>query len=163
MIYIGIDNGVTGTIAVLGEDASAFIETPVFSCLNYQKSKARNVSRIDTAGLQQWLSAYDPASVRVAIERPMINITRFQASVSAARALEATLIVLERLRFGYEYLDSKMWQKELLPAGIKGAPNLKKASKEVGLRLFPIHSDLIKKHGDADALLIAEWLRRRGT
>lgn len=162
MTYIGLDNGVTGSIAILDGDTSAFLETPVFESLGYQKSKVRHINRIDTAKLEELFSKYDPMSTRVVIERPMINAMRFQSSISAARSLEATLIVLERLHLGYEYLDSGAWQKALLPAGIKGAPNLKKASKDVGIRMFPIHADIIKKHGDADALLIAEWARRRG-
>lgn len=161
MTYIGIDNGVTGTIAILDGDTTTFLETPVFECLGYQKSKVRHINRIDTVELEKLLSPFNSASTRVVIERPMINAMRFQASISAARSIEATLIVLERLKLGYEYIDSGAWQKALLPAGLKGAPALKKASKEVGIRMFPVHEELIRKHGDADALLIAEWARRR--
>ena len=162
MTYIGIDNGVTGTIAILDGDTTIFVETPVFETLGYQKSKVRHINRVDVPSLKKLLEQYNPLTTRVVIERPMINVMRFQASISAARSLEATLIVLESLRFGYEYVDSGHWQKVLLPAGGKGAPNLKKASKEIGLRMFPMHEETIKKHGDADALLIAEWARRRG-
>lgn len=162
MTYIGIDNGVTGSIGILDGDTSIFIETPVFKTLGYQKSKVRHINRIDVPALTKILSQYDPRTTRVLIERPMINVTRFQASISAARSLEATLIVLESLCFGYEYVDSGHWQKVLLPAGVKGAPKLKKASKDVGLRMFPMHAEIINEHGDADALLIAEWARRRG-
>ena len=162
MTFVGIDNGVTGTIAILDGDKSIFMETPVFETLGYQKSKVRHINRIDTVALKKLLGECDPNTTRVVIERPMINAMRFQASISAARAIEATLIVLEELGLGYEYLDSGAWQKALLPAGIKGAVNLKKASKDVGLRMFPMHADTIKKHGDADAILIAEWARRRG-
>lgn len=162
MTYIGIDNGVTGTIAILDGDTTVFVETPVFKTLGYQKSKVHHINRVDVPALKKLLEQYNPLTTRVVIERPMINVMRFQASISAARSLEATLIVLESLRFGYEYVDSGHWQKVLLPAGVKGAPNLKKASKEVGLRMFPMYEEIIKKHGDADALLIAEWARRRG-
>ena len=162
MTFIGIDNGTTGTIAILDGDTTIFVETPVFETLGYQKSKVRHINRVDVPALKKLLEQYNPLTTRVVIERPMINVMRFQASISAARSLEATLIVLEALRFGYEYVDSGHWQKALLPAGVKGAPNLKKASKEIGLRMFPMHEEIIKKHGDADALLIAEWARRRG-
>jgi hypothetical protein len=85
----------------------------------------------------------------------MINSTRFNASLSAVRALEATLIALEQFQFRYEYIDSKEWQKLLLPKNIKGSDELKKASLDIGKRMFP---DLdIKK--DADGLLIAEYMR----
>lgn len=162
MTFIGIDNGSTGTVAVLDGDTSIFVETPTTYMLNYQKSKVRHINRIDVPALKKLLEPYDPLSTRVVIERPMINNFRFQASIAAARSLEATLIVLESLHFGYEYVDSGHWQKVLLPAGVKGSVKLKAASKEVGLRMFPMHADLIKKHGDADAILIAEWARRRG-
>jgi hypothetical protein len=67
------------------------------------------------------------------------------------------LIALEESQWAYEYIDSKEWQKSLLPKGLKGSEELKKASLDVGKRLFP--SLDIKK--DADGLLIAEYLRRK--
>jgi hypothetical protein len=77
--------------------------------------------------------------------------------LSAVRALEATLIAVEQHQFRYEYIDSKEWQKELLPKNIKGSDELKSASLDVGKRMFPELN--IKK--DADGLLIAEYLRRK--
>jgi hypothetical protein len=72
------------------------------------------------------------------------------------RALEATLIALEEMEWPYSYIDSKEWQKVMLPSGLKGSDLLKKASLDVGKRLFPTLN--IKK--DADGLLIAEYMRR---
>jgi len=48
----------------------------------------------------------------------------------------------------------------LLPQGIKG-DELKVASKDIGCRLFPEHTELIVKHKDADGILIAEYCRRK--
>jgi hypothetical protein len=94
------------------------------------------------------------------MERPCVNPGRFTTTLSAMRAFEATTIVIENLGLTVqETIDSKRWQHKLLP-GIKGSPNLKKASMELGIELFPQHKDLIIKHKDADALLIAEWARR---
>jgi hypothetical protein len=45
----------------------------------------------------------------------------------------------------------------LLPKGIKGSDELKKASLDVGVRLFPKLP--LKK--DADGILIAEYMRRK--
>jgi hypothetical protein len=90
----------------------------------------------------------------------MINPGRFKASISAVRCLEAMLIGLELYEIPYQYCDSKQWQKELLPAGIKGPIELKSASADIGTRMFPEHKELIWKHKDADGLLIAEWARR---
>ena len=67
------------------------------------------------------------------------------------------MIALEESQFPYEYIDSKEWQKILLPKGLKGSDELKKASLDVGKRMFPELN--LKK--DADGLLIAEFLRRK--
>ena len=81
MTYIGIDNGVTGTIAILDGDTTIFVETPVFETLGYQKSKVRHINRVDVPALKKLLEQYNPLTTRVVIERPMINVMRFQASI----------------------------------------------------------------------------------
>ena len=165
-IYIGIDNGVTGTIAWMGEGVAAdMIETPVKSEQSYTKEK-KNITRIDYPEVVKRLKALtqfldSPAEALAVIERPMINPMRFPASVSAARSLEATLIAIESLGIPRMYVDSRQWQKALLPHGCKG-PELKYASADIGCRLFPDREKIIGKHKDADALLIAEWARREG-
>lgn len=159
-VYVGIDNGVSGSIGwVDTEGGCGFEHVPVFKSLNYQK-KAKKVTRIDTGKLYQLLnSVIVNYSAPIAfIERPLVNPGRFTATLSGVRALEATLIVLEDLEIAYQYIDSKGWQGMLLPKGIKGAPNLKDASYDIGVRLFPQFSDRFKK--DADGLLIAEWAKR---
>lgn len=153
--YIGIDNGVTGSIGIVSLTGSQqeFFKTPTFSCINYQK-QVKNINRVDVAELRYRLrNVQNPIAF---IERPMVNPGRFSASTSALRALEATLIVLEELKIPYQFIDSKEWQKEMLPKGIKGADVLKKASLGVGARLFPQFTF----KGDADGMLIAEWARR---
>ena len=164
-IYIGIDNGVTGTIGWVGENLCPGIEeTPVKKEQSYTKAK-KKINRVDYPQLFELLKdiqgAADPAEVLVVIERPMINPMRFQASVSAARSLESTLIAVEQLGFPRIYVDSRQWQKKLLPQGCKGK-ELKKASMDIGCRLYPggFTEQIIREHKDADALLIAEWARR---
>jgi hypothetical protein len=163
--YIGIDNGVTGSIGIVdtSDNTSHFIKMPTFSQQSYTKKK-QNITRIDVKKLTDILSnslALN-SSYFLVIERPMINPRRFKASMSAIRALEATLNVIETLDIPYQYIDSKEWQRDLLPQGIKGSDELKKASSDIGLRLFPIHKALIEKQKDADGILIAEWARRKG-
>jgi len=158
--YVGIDNGVSGTIAVLHKDGTPayFSKTPVFNSQDYTKQKKR-VNRISTGSLYGIFRGLDGVA-KVFIERPMVNPRRFVATGSALRALEATLVVLENCRLPYMFLDSREWQNALLP-GHKGSDVLKRMSKEIGLRLFPCYSEPILKHGDADGLLIAEYARRR--
>lgn len=163
--YIGIDNGVTGSIGMIrtqgGITDSVFIETPVFKELSYTKKK-QYIHRIDT--VQLTLILPKPNESFILLERPMINNHGFVASQSAIRALEATLVVIERLGYkrweSYDYIDSKTWQKKFIASSIIGHDALKEASKKIGIELFPLHTKPIEKHGDADGLLIAEYLYR---
>lgn len=158
-IYIGIDNGTTGTIGIVGDNIEAKIfHTPVKKEQDYTKAK-KNVSRLDVNGFMEILNQYNHNDICVICERPMINPTRWTASMTAIRCLEAQLVVLEVLGLSHQFIDSKEWQKMLLPKGLQGANELKKASKDIGKRLFPQLSDF--KHTDYDGLLIAEFARRK--
>jgi hypothetical protein len=156
--YIGIDNGVSGSIGILQPEIGTvkFLHTPARRELNYTKAKSW-FTRIDIEGLFAILRPYVESAPFVCLERPMVNPGRFKATVSALRAMEATLIVIELLKIPYEYIDSKAWQKSLLPKQLK-REELKEASLEVGKRLFP--SVDFAGFLDADGLLIAEWTRR---
>lgn len=160
-MYIGIDNGVSGTLGWSGQTQQGFvfgqIKMPVFSQLKYTKAKS-NITRVDYNKLYWQLEEIMGLSLSLlaVIERPMINPGRFNASLSAIRALECTQIALENLSIPHRFVDSKEWQKHMLPSGLKGADNLKKASLDIGKRYFPS----IKCSPDADGLLMAEWARR---
>ena len=156
MIYVGIDNGVTGSIGIVNDDYVEFHQMPIKRELSYTKKK-QFINRIDCESLQDILHKLHLVGM-VAIERPMVNPGRFKATTSALRALEAVLIVVETLEMPYRYIDSKEWQKVLLPQGLKGDVELKKASLDIGKRLFPNLADKFKK--DADGMLIAEYLKR---
>jgi len=157
MIYIGIDNGVTGTIGMIGDNGySEFLKMPTVSQQSYTKAK-QNITRVDYNKLIPLLSGYE--NVKVLIERPMVNPGRFKSTASALRCLESVLIAVEICEYPYSYIDSKEWQKVLLPKGVK-KEGLKKASLDIGCRLFPQHKELIVKNKDADGLLIAEYMRQ---
>jgi hypothetical protein len=167
-IWIGWDNGV-GTIAIIKADGTACIEmTPIRRCLSYTKAK-NYISRIDVpkvlALINGWLTdCNDRTQVHVGIERPFTSHLPIHKKgvVLGARMHEAQLIIVEDLlKLSYEFIDSGQWQKNLLPSGIKGSVELKKASLEIGKRKWPHLVDKMKK--DADALFIAEYLRQQGT
>lgn len=158
--YIGVDNGTSGTIGIIGPESSHFIKTPIKLEQSYTKKKG-NISRVLFHELRRFLMDNTEVNKRFAVlERPLINPGMFKTSMSAMRTLEAEVLILESLKIPYMYCDSKEWQKVLLPHGTKGSPELKKASMDIGCRLFPEHEALIKKHKDADGILIAEWARR---
>lgn len=153
-IKIGFDNGVSGSIGIISEKEVKYLSMPIFKVLNYTKKKGY-VNRIDTDKLKDILSEYEGSGAIVKVERPMVNPSRFKASVSSIRALEATCIVLEQMGFGYKFVDSKGWQKEFLPTGIKGSAALKEASRMKGIQLYPHLEGEITKQKDADGLFIA--------
>ena len=169
MKIVGIDNGVTGSITIIDTKFgnANYHKTPVFKSLNYTKKKGW-ITRIDTDKLRDILFSVPReigdgdtcmiAKAMILIERPMVNPKRFKATVSALRALEATLTVIEKLEIPYRYIDSKEWQKEMLPSGLKGSAELKTAARDVGKRVFPYIK--LEKKDDADSLLIAEYGRR---
>ena len=158
--FIGIDNGVSGSIAILDKnELLVLFKTPVIKSLDYTKSK-RFINRLDANKLDLILSELTGNQVVCYIERPMVNPTRFRATLSALRCLESTLIVLELLKFPYCYIDSKQWQKELLPTNL-GKDELKLAAEQVAKRLFPTYMEDFGVK-DADGLLIAEFARRKG-
>ena len=157
--FIGIDNGVSGSIGIINEQGSEFFPVPCFTEQSYTKAK-QNISRVDHKELRAIFAELIGKDCMIIIERPMVNPGRFKATASALRALESVLVIVEQFNLPYQYIDSKEWQKELLPKGSKGN-ELKVHSKQIGKRLFPQFSGLIDKHKDADGLLIAEHCRRK--
>ena len=167
-LYIGVDNGTSGTVGFMPTSLESWpdmIETPIKMEQSYTK-KAQTISRVDHDRLWDILNTallenrVQPSDCLAILERPLINPMMFKTTVSAARSLEATVIILECLKIPFMYMDSKEWQKELLPEGIKTSPARKKASMDIGLRLFPALEKIIRKHKDADGILIAEWAKR---
>jgi len=166
-IYVGIDNGVSGSIGIVGIGREPLmLHIPVKKELSYTKAK-RFLTRVDWKLLRDlfWQNLIkikdgEVRDVRARNRLALVNPTRFQATSSALRALEATLIVLEAQQFPVQYVDSREWQRIMLPSGLKGAGELKKASADVGRRMFPNLRAVIDKQGDADGLLMAEWARR---
>ena len=157
--YISIDNGATGAIGIISPGLSPeLIPTPTFKEQNYTKKKG-NITRIDTIKIEEILKPYVEKQCFLFVERPLVNPGRFKATISAVRALEATLIIIEKLKLPYQYVDSKQWQKAMLPLGLKG-PELKSASKDIAIRLFPHLKEVIIKQKDGDAILMAEYCRR---
>lgn len=138
-----------------------FLETPVIESLHYGK-KGGLIKRLDRAKFKALFDGIDPHTTCVKIERPftagpmMIN-----AMLHAHRFFEATICTLEDLGFGYEVIDSGTWQKPML-GSVKGSAELKKASRLRGTQLYPQFSEQIKRHGDADGLIIAHYIANRG-
>lgn len=163
-IIVGVDNGVSGGLAFIDMTGVPVVfNTPVFETFGYQKA-AKTFHRFDHKQFRNIMFGFFPEGIQkfhFVIERPMVMPARFEATVSALRCYEATLVAIESHFPGssFETIDSRVWQKAMLPTGIKG-PELKKASMQRGIELFPGCADWILKQKDADPLMIMEFARR---
>ena len=157
---LAIDNGVTGSLAILGPDSPFFDLVPTKEYLMGKAGKV--VRRIDHDALSAMISLRlrSNADVSAYVERPFTGGPMFvNVANLSARAHEAVLITLERLGIGTQTIDSKEWQVPIL-GNVKGSPALKHASMLRGIALYPQFLTQIKKHGDADGLLMAHHYHR---
>jgi hypothetical protein len=160
--FIGIDNGVTGGVCVLDEKEQIILTSPVpvFKTKNFQK-KEKNVTRVSIADYETLLKSIGEGEKEALIERPLINPSRFEATLSAIRCLEATLICLESHGISYSFIDSKQWQKRFLGDKAK-AERLKTDSINYAKRKWKDYfKDKKVKDGVSDACLIALFLAKQ--
>jgi len=160
MIYIGIDPGLTGAVAFLGEDGEpvglGVVDTPTLTVRRSTGGK-RNV--YDLQAMAALLGGFSAGGVRVVLEQvgPMpgqgvTSMFRFGEGfgiwqgIIGALALPVTLVHPQR------------WQKAMLD----GVPRGDGASLLVARRRWPA-VDLHRKRDDgrADALFLAEFGRTR--
>lgn len=153
-LVIGIDNGSTGTLGIIGPDGVIFDEVPTQESLHYGRTRKGTGLRLDRLRLQFILMPYvlGDYDCQAFVERPFTG--KFMtAALAGARVFEATLITLEILGIGFQTIDSGDWQKKFFNA--RTSAEQKKSSMLRGIEMYPQFRDQIKKHGDADGLLIA--------
>jgi len=163
-VYIGIDNGVTrSSIGYMNTITGEYFykEMPIKNGRDYTQ-REKNITRIVYSDLcdifKRWLTV-DKNQTFILLERPMINPERFEASIVAARAYEIVITAIEQFNIEFDTIDSRLWQKKLLPIGTKGEADLKQASFDLGLKLFPSCISTILKVQDADGLMIALYAK----
>jgi len=158
--FLSIDNGVSGSLSWISCDKSDydFIKIPTKIMYDYSKS-GQKIRRVDHKIVKNILKDIKSKSSDIFcyIEKAFTMPKMYKASISAAKALEAILIILEQLNIPYEIISSNQWQKVMLK-GIKGRENLKAASLQIGKKLFPKIKN--NKLEDLDSLLMAEYGRR---
>lgn len=163
MKIIGLDNGTTGSLAVYDTNLNimAMHNLPVKNGLDYTK-KAKHITRIDHPGMCELLTQIKSGTnndIHVYMEKPFTGGAMFmQNSIKAFRCFEAELIALEECEIGYTVINSKDWQKHIIPKGIKGSKELKKAALEIARRLYPYLSEKLNL-GNADSVLIAHHFK----
>ena len=145
-IYIGIDPGQTGAVAILGGKDSN--ELAVF---DYD----------DPVGLSTLQNCAMSGGAFAMLEKVgsfpgqgVSSTFKFGANFGEWQG------IIKALQIPFELITPQKWQKSIFDSMPKG--DRKTMSLDLARRLFPGADLRLKKHhGRADALLIAEYLRRR--
>ena len=156
MIFIGIDPGLSGAIAYL-EEASVprVFDMPVIKIRKRHDYVVSNLVSffldIDEEPLKNVLVGIE--SLHAMPPSMCSGVGNF----SLGRSSGVFEGIFAALHIPFQKIPPKRWQKLLLD----GEPHVKGSSVVVAKRLFPsINLSRVKDHGRADALLIAEYLRR---
>jgi hypothetical protein len=158
MIFLGIDNGVSGAAVALSD------QSQIISMLPMPTLKARKGNEIDIASVWAWVSGLDARDKITAIIEEPGGSKSAQAASSMAGSFHAlrALCVLKGLR--WHRITPQAWQKIMLP-GCK-AGDTKARALATARELWPAESFLasersrIPHDGLIDAALIAEHGRR---
>ena len=158
MIYLGLDNGVSGGMVALSDLSQVVSMSPMPTL------KARKGNEIDIAAVWAWVDALDSREKITAIIEEPGGSRSAQAASSMAGSFQAlrALCVLKGLR--WHRVTPQAWQRSMLP-GCKAGDTKPRALAEVR-QLWPAETFLasdrsrIPHDGMVDAALIAEIARR---
>lgn len=158
MIYIGIDPGLSGAIAWAGDQQGAVkmprTEADIFECLR-KLERDCSIKRIGLLGVVEKLGGMprDP-NTKKAKQSPT---TMFKLGRNYGH-LQMALAALEIPQ--HEEVLPRKWQAEfgLLRRPGETITQKKNRHKAVAQKIFPTIEVI---HATADALLLAEWLRRK--
>lgn len=150
MIYIGIDPGQKGAIACISDGICLVLDCPE-----------------TIPGMADWVGdiVRGHQKIRAAIEKVHAF---YKSSAKSAfcfgENFGAWQAVLATYNIPYRFVTPRTWQKCVFDSA-KKLDNPKKQTVELAERLFPKMEFRTKRgriiDGRADALLIAEWLRRQ--
>lgn len=166
MIYIGIDNSLSGALCILsGPKIVAMIPMPVKEYAPPKKG-AKTTREIDIAAVWRWMTAivgHQFLDVFVMIEKPT-NAKTYRAAEAMAGSFHALRAMCELKGLIWQRVTPQAWQKVMLP-GCK-AGDTKPAALRAARKIWPEEDWLATKRskvphdGLVDAALIAEYCRR---
>jgi hypothetical protein len=168
MIFIGIDPGLNGAMAVLNPDLphNYVQDTPYVEVMGKTKTKKGNLKIKREYFVSEMAKMLEPYS-KIHFENVIVVIENVHSmpgeGVSAAFSFGKGLGLWEGIiaayRLRYEKITPQRWKKAMLD----GMGKEKDASRLQAQRLFPDlaeHLKLKKHHGRGDAILMAEFMRR---
>jgi hypothetical protein len=161
-VFVGIDPGVSGGIAVMHGWTIDIIDMPVFEVRKGKRKK----KEYDIRAIVDFFNQFgNICQFSVAIEKtqPLPRGKSIQATYGLSRCQGIFEGVLTALGISYEVVHSKDWHKHFRITKAKG--DYKDQAVLLAEKLFPT-AELRgprggKKDGRADSLLIAEFIRRK--
>jgi hypothetical protein len=167
MIAIGCDPGFGGGLAVITEDAIALYDLPTLTVEGTTKAHREYDLRALTALLRPYLGREAMVAieyVRGIPKRPGLAGTQGAASIwLQGHGVGVIEGVVAGLGLPYERVSPQRWRKAL---AVPGGPAAKESSRLLAIQRFPtVAAQLARKkdHGRAEALHLAEYLRRWAT
>lgn len=161
LLYVGIDNGLTGGLVALSTEAGVH---PVGKIIMPVQAKS-NGNEVNAIALKDWLlSLGRPEAITVALETPGKHSPGAKALCSMWDSYGATRAVLSTLGFKVIRISPQAWQKKILVGCGKG--DTKPFALSMARQLWPQESWLrttrceTPHDGMIDAALIAEYARR---
>lgn len=153
---LGIDPGLTGAIAAITSAGNIELhDCPILSI-----GKKHNCNPAAMAAI---LRGYQNSSEGLLVGIEKVHSMPGQGVASTfcfGEGYGVWLGILAALNICHELITPQAWKKSMMDGQVKD----KDASRLVALRLFPEVGEQLKlkrHHGRADALLIAEYLRRK--
>ncbi len=170
MIYLGIDPGATGAVAVLdpdyahtADDRVDYIDSGVFDCPIVLGGKSGNQKQLDVAAMATLIHRLVGAHNACAVIEWQQAFPKQGASSTFKLGTNygAWMGILAALGIPFELVRSQVWK----PSVGLARGSSKDESRAAAARLFPsLAGKLTRKKDDgrAEALLIAEFRRRIG-
>lgn len=151
--FIGIDPGATGAVCSLSSNGEIkFLDCPVIKI----GGKTRPNATLMASGLKELITPNTRLIIESVHAMPKQGVA---STFNFGMGFGIWLGVIASLEIPVELVTPQVWKKYF---GLIGTN--KDASREKALQLFPGQSQelkLKKHHGRAEALLLAEYLRRK--
>ena len=161
MIYLGIDPGLDGALAAVNEDGRfvSVLDTPVIKVAKTKGFRREYLLSNMRQLVLGWATDY--AVGLIAMEKVHSMPGQGVASMfTMGEGVGSWKMLLVCSGLAHEFVTPQAWKKTLgLPAKAEKGDSILKAQQ-----LFPEAAPFlarVKDDGRADALLIAEWARRR--
>ena len=162
MVYIGIDPGLDGSIAAITNEDLVIIDTPTVKVGNKRQMDAKAAAAILKSlrvpkGNRDWIVSKRPQVICALEKVHAVKGNGLVSTWSFAENYGTWKGILAAFSIPHELVTPQAWKKLMLSGGSKE----KGASILRVQQLFPgadVH--LKKHHGRADALLMAEYIRR---